>query len=282
MSPRRYASAVSSESPRHDGRCPTADWREEAKKRCSERAWRRVCAGDQACGAAWLLVCDGRVYPSGVRHNGTDCMTRWNIVSIFFLGVSGQRRDVSIEPGVLNIITGASGTGKSTLIKAIDYCLGSGKCELNCRPVYAQPSLLHSPCESSRCHLPRIQKCPLAPSRAHAHRVSAKATEPRFVAAAPDPPPTGPSPRNSNQRIEVLHVRTRGTGPSCEITRTNYAGARATRNGQASQQITRTNWVRARPNPTRARIPPPPRPARPCSARAPVSARPLLHVRQPL
>src|SRR3546814_21098776 len=30
----------------------------------------------------------------------------------------------------MNIITGASGTGKSTLIKAIDYCLGSGKCEL--------------------------------------------------------------------------------------------------------------------------------------------------------
>lgn len=30
----------------------------------------------------------------------------------------------------MNIITGASGTGKSALIKAIDYCLGSGQCEL--------------------------------------------------------------------------------------------------------------------------------------------------------
>jgi len=57
-------------------------------------------------------------------------MTRWNIVSIFFLGVSGQRREVTLEPGSVNIITGASGTGKSTLIKAIDYCLGSSKCEL--------------------------------------------------------------------------------------------------------------------------------------------------------
>ncbi len=57
-------------------------------------------------------------------------MTRWNIITIFFLGVSGQRRDVILEPGVVNIITGASGTGKSTLIKAIDYSLGSGKCEL--------------------------------------------------------------------------------------------------------------------------------------------------------
>lgn len=57
-------------------------------------------------------------------------MTRWNISKIFFLGVAGQRRDVSLEPGVVNIFTGASGTGKSTLIKAIDYCLGSSKCEL--------------------------------------------------------------------------------------------------------------------------------------------------------
>lgn len=56
-------------------------------------------------------------------------MTRWNISEIFFFGVAGQRHDISFQPGV-NIITGASGTGKSTLIKAIDYCLGSSKCEL--------------------------------------------------------------------------------------------------------------------------------------------------------
>ena len=57
-------------------------------------------------------------------------MNRWNIKTIFFLGVSGQRRDVTLEPSAVNIITGASGTGKSTLIKAIDYCLGSSGCEL--------------------------------------------------------------------------------------------------------------------------------------------------------
>lgn len=57
-------------------------------------------------------------------------MTRWNIETIFFLGVSGERRDVSFKADALNIITGASGTGKSTLIKAIDYCLGSSRCEL--------------------------------------------------------------------------------------------------------------------------------------------------------
>ncbi|SHJ77466.1 AAA domain-containing protein [Aureimonas altamirensis DSM 21988] len=57
-------------------------------------------------------------------------MTRWNIETIFFMSVSGQRRDIEFKPDALNIITGASGTGKSTLIKAIDYCLGSSKCEL--------------------------------------------------------------------------------------------------------------------------------------------------------
>jgi ABC-type ATPase involved in cell division len=57
-------------------------------------------------------------------------MTRWNIASIFFLGVSAQRREITLVRNAMNIITGASGTGKSTLIKAIDYCLGSGKCEL--------------------------------------------------------------------------------------------------------------------------------------------------------
>lgn len=57
-------------------------------------------------------------------------MKRWNISDIFFLGVAGQRRVVSLESGKVNIITGASGTGQSTLIKAIDYCLGSSKCEL--------------------------------------------------------------------------------------------------------------------------------------------------------
>lgn len=57
-------------------------------------------------------------------------MKRWNISNIFFLGVSAQLRNVCLEPDEVNIITGASGTGKSTLIKAIDYCLGSKRCEL--------------------------------------------------------------------------------------------------------------------------------------------------------
>lgn len=57
-------------------------------------------------------------------------MSRWNISDIFFIGEGGRVRILDLKPGEVNIITGASGTGKSTLIKAIDYCLGSRKCEL--------------------------------------------------------------------------------------------------------------------------------------------------------
>jgi energy-coupling factor transporter ATP-binding protein EcfA2 len=57
-------------------------------------------------------------------------MKRWNIKTIFFLGVTGERREINFEVDQVNIVTGASGTGKSTLIKAVDYCLGSKNCEL--------------------------------------------------------------------------------------------------------------------------------------------------------
>lgn len=39
-------------------------------------------------------------------------------------------RLVSFEPGKLNIITGASRTGKSAIIPIIDYCLASGDCNI--------------------------------------------------------------------------------------------------------------------------------------------------------
>lgn len=62
-------------------------------------------------------------------------MKRWNIASIFFIGEDNAFRAISLDPGRVNIITGASGTGKSAIIKALDYCLGSSKCQL---PVYVR------------------------------------------------------------------------------------------------------------------------------------------------
>ena len=47
-------------------------------------------------------------------------MIRWNIRTIFFLGAEGRRQDIVLKPDDMNIVTGASGTGKSALIKAID------------------------------------------------------------------------------------------------------------------------------------------------------------------
>uniref|UniRef100_UPI0026280A42 hypothetical protein n=1 Tax=uncultured Azonexus sp. TaxID=520307 RepID=UPI0026280A42 len=42
----------------------------------------------------------------------------------------GEPRVVKFEPGVVNVISGASKTGKSSVIPIIDYCLGSDKCAI--------------------------------------------------------------------------------------------------------------------------------------------------------
>ncbi|WP_181441945.1 DUF3732 domain-containing protein [Swingsia samuiensis] len=57
-------------------------------------------------------------------------MKRWNIRQIAFYSVNGRRRTLDFDIGKVNIITGAAGTGKSAIIDAIDYCLGSSKCNL--------------------------------------------------------------------------------------------------------------------------------------------------------
>lgn len=62
-------------------------------------------------------------------------MNRWNIEKIFFLGEEGKFRMIELDAGRVNVITGASGTGKSAVIKALDYCLGSSECQL---PVYVR------------------------------------------------------------------------------------------------------------------------------------------------
>lgn len=62
-------------------------------------------------------------------------MTRWNIARIFYLGIEGAFREIELDAGKVNVIAGASGTGKSAVIKTLDYCLGSSRCEL---PVYVR------------------------------------------------------------------------------------------------------------------------------------------------
>ena len=49
----------------------------------------------------------------------------FQIRDIVLYGHRGQCRVLSLRPGALNIVTGASGTGKTALIHIVDYCLGS-------------------------------------------------------------------------------------------------------------------------------------------------------------
>jgi hypothetical protein len=52
------------------------------------------------------------------------------ILDIVLYSHDGQRRVLPLKPGKVNIITGASQTGKSALSDIIDYCFGSGECHV--------------------------------------------------------------------------------------------------------------------------------------------------------
>ncbi|MCO4883366.1 AAA family ATPase, partial [Paraburkholderia caribensis] len=57
-------------------------------------------------------------------------MSRWNISEIGYFSHDGRVRKLKFIAGEVNIITGASGTGKSAIIQTIDYCLGSSSCDI--------------------------------------------------------------------------------------------------------------------------------------------------------
>lgn len=54
----------------------------------------------------------------------------FQVLDVVLFGHQGKRRVLSLRPGEVNIITGASKTGKSALIQIVDYCLGSGSCDI--------------------------------------------------------------------------------------------------------------------------------------------------------
>ena len=54
----------------------------------------------------------------------------FQISDIVLYGFNRQKRVLSLSIGQLNIITGASKTGKTALIEIIDYCLGSTECRI--------------------------------------------------------------------------------------------------------------------------------------------------------
>lgn len=52
------------------------------------------------------------------------------ILEIVLYGVNQEKRVLSLRPGGVSIITGASATGKSALIEIVNYCLGKKSCTI--------------------------------------------------------------------------------------------------------------------------------------------------------
>ena len=52
------------------------------------------------------------------------------ILNIVLYSHEGQSRSLTLKPGAVNVVTGASKTGKSALIDIVDYCFGSGECRV--------------------------------------------------------------------------------------------------------------------------------------------------------
>lgn len=52
------------------------------------------------------------------------------IKTIALYGKNNERRDIVLQPSTVNIITGASKKGKSSLLDIVEYCLGSSECNV--------------------------------------------------------------------------------------------------------------------------------------------------------
>lgn len=57
------------------------------------------------------------------------------LLDIVLYSHDGRRRVLSLNSGGVNVITGASKTGKSALIDIVDYCFGSGECRVPEGPI---------------------------------------------------------------------------------------------------------------------------------------------------
>jgi hypothetical protein len=68
---------------------------------------------------------------NGVFVAESDPIMHFQIIKLILWSKAGHEpRVLSFEPGMANVISGASKTGKSAVIPIIDYCLASGKCSI--------------------------------------------------------------------------------------------------------------------------------------------------------
>lgn len=57
------------------------------------------------------------------------------ILDIVLFSHDGRRRALPLRIGSVNVITGASKTGKSALLDIVDYCFGSSECRVPEGPI---------------------------------------------------------------------------------------------------------------------------------------------------
>lgn len=57
------------------------------------------------------------------------------ILDIVLFSHNDERRVLSLKPGAVSVITGASKTGKSALIEIVDYCMGASECRVPEGPI---------------------------------------------------------------------------------------------------------------------------------------------------
>ena len=57
------------------------------------------------------------------------------LLDIVLYSYDGRERILSLRPGLVSVITGASKTGKSALIHIVDYCFGSSECRVPEGPI---------------------------------------------------------------------------------------------------------------------------------------------------
>src|SRR5438128_1401608 len=79
----------------------------------------RIC-GRSMVGAFWKR--HDTVLPVG------DQAMSFQLLNIAVYNARGDRREITFHPGMVNIVTGGSRTGKTALIYIVDYCLGRTEC----------------------------------------------------------------------------------------------------------------------------------------------------------
>jgi len=82
------------------------------------------------------------------------------ILNISVYSHQGDRRDVPLRPGEVNVITGSSKSGKSSLVDIVDYCFGSKECDVPEGPIRRKVSWfgLHLKLENGQAFIAR--RCP--------------------------------------------------------------------------------------------------------------------------